>query len=64
MSTIILPPDVDAFGFDNISEVLGMSPTLMERYLSSAWKITGWAIGDTGMTPAIETFRIPPDLST
>ncbi len=58
-----LPPDVDAFGFDNMAEVLGVSPTLMERYLSAAWKITGWAIGDTGMTPAVETFRVPPDLS-
>ena len=58
-----LPPDVDAFGFDNMAEVLGISPTLMERYLAAAWKITGWAIGDTGMTPSVETFRVPPDLS-
>src|SRR5580765_6217935 len=29
----LLPPDDAAYGFDNISDVLGVSPSLQERYL-------------------------------
>ena len=32
----LLPPDDSAFGFDNISDVLGVSPSLQERYLAAA----------------------------
>jgi len=32
----LLPPDDSAYGFDNISEVLGVSPSLQERYLAAA----------------------------
>src|SRR5438552_5842819 len=38
--TQLLPPDAEAYGFDNIADSLGTSPALMERYLSVAWKIT------------------------
>src|SRR5215831_15782949 len=37
--TSLLPPDDAAYGFDNISDVLGVSPSLQERYLSAAAKI-------------------------
>jgi len=37
--TSLLPPDDAAYGFDNISDVLGVSPSLEERYLSAASKI-------------------------
>ena len=29
----LLPPDDSAYGFDNIADVLGVSPVLLERYL-------------------------------
>ncbi len=58
-----LPPDVDAFGFDNIAEVMGTSPALMDRYLSTAWKITGAAIGDVSMSPTFFTSVNSSDLS-
>ncbi|PYS56163.1 MAG: hypothetical protein DMG13_00870 [Acidobacteria bacterium] len=61
--TSYLPADYEAHGFDNIADVLGLSPSLMERYLSAAWKITGLAIGSTKITPALETFRVRSDLS-
>jgi mono/diheme cytochrome c family protein len=32
--TTLLPPDDSAFGFDNVSDVLGISPSLQERYLA------------------------------
>ena len=37
---VLLPPDDSAYGFDNISDVLGVSPSLQERYLSAAEKIS------------------------
>jgi len=35
-----LPPDDSGYGFDNIGEVLTLSPTLMERYFAAADRIT------------------------
>jgi hypothetical protein len=61
--TSLLPADTEAYGFDNIAEVLGTSPALMERYLSAAWKITSLAVGNTKITPKLETFRVRYDLS-
>src|SRR5215510_2830915 len=61
--TSYLPADTEAYGFDNIGDVLGTSPALMERYLSAAWRIASLAIGNTKITPTIETFRVRYDLS-
>ena len=54
----LLPADESDQGFDNIAEVLSMSPTLLERYLVAARKISRLAIGDPAMGPAIETFNL------
>ena len=54
----LLPTDESDHGFDNIAEVLSMSPTLLERYMFAARKISQLAIGDPTMGPAIETFTI------
>jgi hypothetical protein len=43
--------------------VLGTDPSLMDRYLSAAWKITSAAMGDTDIAPAVATYRVPPDRS-
>ena len=43
----MLPGDDAAFGFDNIGEMLTVSPDLLDRYLSAANKISRLAIGDT-----------------
>ena len=37
---VLLPADDASYGFDNIAGVLKMSPSLMERYLSAARKIS------------------------
>jgi len=55
----LLPADDPGYGFDNIGAVLSVSPSLLERYLSAAQKITSLAIGDTSIRPAFETYRIP-----
>src|SRR5579862_6002532 len=61
--TALLPSDEEAFGFDNIADVLGVSPALMERYLSAAWRVAGLAVGNTAVTPTKDTFRVRGDLS-
>src|SRR5262245_16916791 len=58
-----LPNDSEAYGFDNIADVLGTDPSLMDRYLSAAWKITSAAMGDLGLAPSVSTYRVPPDRS-
>jgi mono/diheme cytochrome c family protein len=61
--TTLLPPDDSAYGFDNISDVLGVSPSLQERYLSAARHISRLAVGDPTMRPGSDTYRVPQDLS-
>jgi mono/diheme cytochrome c family protein len=34
------PPDDSGYGFDNIGDVLSVSPVLMERYLKAAWQVS------------------------
>jgi hypothetical protein len=60
---LLLPPDDSAFGFDNVSDVLGVSPSLQERYLTAAATISAIAVGDTRVRPGGETYRIAQDLS-
>ncbi len=62
-ATALLPPDDSAYGFDNVSDVLGLSPSLQERYLSAAENISALAVGDPHVKPASATFRIRQDLS-
>jgi len=58
----LLPSDESSFGFDNIT-VGELSPTLLERYLAAARKISRLAIGSPVRSPAGETILIPPDLT-
>jgi len=60
--TQLLPSDESSFGFDNIT-VGELSPTLLERYLAAARKISRLAIGSPVRSPAGETILIPPDLT-
>jgi hypothetical protein len=59
----LLPPDEEAFGFDNNANVLNVSTSLMDRYLSAAWKISAQAVASPAITPSLETFRVRGDLS-
>jgi mono/diheme cytochrome c family protein len=59
----LLPPDEEAYGFDNNATVLNISTSLMERYLSAAWKIASLAVASPKITPSLETFRVRGDLS-
>jgi hypothetical protein len=59
----LLPPDDESSGFDNIADVLTVSPSLMERYLSAAWNISRLAVGNLHISPATAVYRARPDLS-
>lgn len=39
------PPDDSGYGFDNIGDVLTVSPTLMQKYLQAAERIASRAVG-------------------
>ncbi|HLX44578.1 MAG TPA: DUF1592 domain-containing protein [Bryobacteraceae bacterium] len=58
-----LPSDDASHGFDNMAEVLNVSPTLMEGYVRAAGKISRLAVGDPGMSPLVETYHVPQAFS-
>ena len=60
--SVILPADNATSGFDNLAELLFVSPTLMERYLGAARKISRLAVGDPTMLPIVDTFRLDREL--
>ena len=62
-TTALLPPDDESSGFDNIADVLKVSPSLMERYLAASWNVSRLAIGDRRIVPSTTTYRARPDLS-
>ena len=55
----LLPADDSGYGFDNIADVLSVSPALLERYLSAARTISRQAVGDPTMRPTYDTYRVP-----
>jgi mono/diheme cytochrome c family protein len=59
--TSLLPVDDSSYGFDNIGDVLGVSPVLAEQYLSAAAKISAVAVGDSKIDPIDVTYRPAPD---
>jgi mono/diheme cytochrome c family protein len=57
-----LPVDDTGYGFDNIADVLTVSPTLMDRYINVAGKISRLATGQTSRTPVTTDYKINKDL--
>ena len=57
----LLPPDDESNGFDNIADVLRVSPSLLEQYLAAARKISAMAVGDPTFIPVTQVYRAPPD---
>ena len=59
----LLPADDVSSGFDNVASTLTMSPTLMDRYLSVAQKISRMAIGIPAPAANVQFFRVADDLA-
>jgi cytochrome c551/c552 len=49
-----LPVDDSGYGFDNIGDVLSVSPALLEKYLSVARMVSRLAVGNTNVKPTVE----------
>ena len=47
----MLPPDEQAYGFENNAEALSIQPALLDRYVSAAATIARRAIGDPNIPP-------------
>ncbi len=58
----LLPSDDTSFGFDNVG-VVELSPTLMERYLTAAQKISRLAVGSMASVPGSRVVTLRPDLT-
>ena len=57
-ATDLLPPDDAGYGFDNIGDVLTVSPMLLERYMSAAGKISRLATGSAGRETTTHTYSL------
>jgi mono/diheme cytochrome c family protein len=57
----LLPADNAAYGFDNNSDALSLSPVLTERYLGASAKISQMALGRVRGSSSPETFFVPTD---
>ena len=58
----LLPADDQSYGFDNIADVLSLSPSLLERYMLAAGKVAELAIGDHSIRPATAAYTTSPVL--
>jgi mono/diheme cytochrome c family protein len=56
-----LPADDEANGFDNIADVLKVSPSLLEQYLTASRKIAALAVGNLDTMAVSAVYRVPPD---
>src|SRR5262245_45748701 len=59
----MLPADDSSEGLDNIADVLGTSPALIERYIGAAAKISRLAVGDTDIGPISTTYKVRGDVT-
>jgi cytochrome c551/c552 len=52
-----LPTDDSGYGFDNIGDVLSLSPVIIDRYMSVARLVSRLAVGDTKIKPEEDVFE-------
>jgi hypothetical protein len=55
---VLLPADNSSTGFDNLADLLFVSSTQLEQYLSAAQKISRLAVGDLRTPPIVDTYRM------
>ena len=58
----LLPADESSYGFDNVT-VGDLSPTLLDRYVTAAEKISRTAVGRPSRSPGGDTIRTAADLT-
>ncbi len=62
-ASALLPTDDASYGFDNIADVLTVSPALLERYMAAAGKISRAAVGSPTISPIVDTYRVRADVT-
>src|SRR5690606_1502175 len=55
--------DDSGYGFDNIGDVLTVSPTLVDRYMAVAGRVAAGATGTTSAREAMAEFKTAKDVS-
>ena len=60
--SLLLPPDEIGEGFDNMADALFVSPSLIERYVGAARKISRLAVGDLAAPRMIDTYQLSGQL--
>ncbi len=58
-----LPPDTLSAGFDNVADVQGLSPTVLEGYLRAASQISRLAVGDREASASAVTYKVGRTMS-
>jgi Protein of unknown function (DUF1592)/Protein of unknown function (DUF1588)/Protein of unknown function (DUF1585)/Protein of unknown function (DUF1595)/Protein of unknown function (DUF1587) len=56
----LLPRETKSDGFDNVANVLRVSPTFLDQYISAARTVSVLAVGDAKARPITTTYRAPP----
>ena len=59
--SVLLPADNISSGFDNIADLLFVSPSTMERYLDAARKVSRLAVGDPEMPLMVNIHKLHPE---
>jgi mono/diheme cytochrome c family protein len=60
--SLLLPADNSSSGFDNIADLLFVSPANMERYLDAAHNISRLAVGDPAAPMMVNIHKLSPEL--
>jgi len=59
--SFLLPADNTSSGFDNLADLLFISPSAMERYIDAAHKISRFAVGDPKMPVLVNIYKLDPE---
>ena len=59
--SVLRPADNISSGFDNIADLLFVSPSIMERYLDAAHKVSRLAVGDPEMPLMVNIHKLDPE---
>jgi cytochrome c551/c552 len=55
----LLPADNLGVGFDNNANILSVTPSLMQRYMSAASRVSRLALGDPAIRPTVLVYKAP-----
>jgi mono/diheme cytochrome c family protein len=56
----LLPKETKSEGFDNVANVLRVSPTFIDQYFNAARQVSVLAVGDATSRPVSRTYRASP----